>query len=113
MTKELQAIARARNLISDPDKWCQGAQARASDGFETPALNPDACSWCAWGALISAAYDLTGHPRDATLLANNAACLLHEDIVDFGITVLFSKNDNEGHAAVLALFDKALQAEAA
>lgn len=38
-------------LLSDPSKWCQHDEARKSNGDVALARDPEACQWCAVGAM--------------------------------------------------------------
>lgn len=99
MTLEIAILRRAREIISDPAKWTQGAFARDSQGSMIPPNHTAACSWCAIGALSRAAFELKAPPGfGAGALDMLGALRPLNDI-----------NDEEGHAAVLDLFDKALE----
>jgi hypothetical protein len=110
MTIEMQIIKRAREIISDPEKWCKGAFARNADGKETycydpNVIPPEATQFCGYGALVKAAID-TGQPWElaydiAVNLVKGGCCL----------TDFTNVNDEQGHAAILSLFDKALAQE--
>ena len=59
---------------------------------------------CALGAVIAAAYEMTGGYRAAYDLAIRATQPL------YGTATLINVNDTRGHAAVLALFDEVIAA---
>lgn len=42
---------KAWELISDPQRWTQGSFAKNKNGDSIFAIDPDACQWCAYGAL--------------------------------------------------------------
>jgi hypothetical protein len=67
----------------------------------------DAVCWCGLGAVMKAARQLNAKPGDGGI----AIDLLYK-AAEPAITVVFV-NDNQGHAAVLALFDKALEGRTA
>jgi len=58
--------------------------------------------FCAMGALLVAAYEVTGETQLANHLAGSAAKMIS------GTGSLVFVNDHVGHGAVLTLFDKAL-----
>jgi hypothetical protein len=104
---EIAVIRRAREIISDPVKWTQGSFARDKYGNTIEPISPYACRWCALGAIARAAKDLDVRPGDGAAAVDRLY-----DISD-GMRTVVSINDNAGHAAILALFDKALATEAA
>ena len=87
----------ARDLISDPARWCKHTMAR--DRFDQPVdfKSKEAFKWCARGALarVEPKYEV----RYAALHRLESVLGRRE------ITVV---NDKEGHAAVMAVFDKAI-----
>jgi hypothetical protein len=104
---KVQILERARALIADERHWCPGDLARDARGFPVDPTDSDAEQRCAVGALLSAAYELTDDPDVAHRLAATAM----RPIV--GTTSLAHLNDAEGHAAVLDLFDLAIEAHGA
>jgi hypothetical protein len=97
-------IERARMLIADESQWCRGALARDERGLQVDPTDTTARRRCAFGGLVAAAFELVGDTRQAHDLANVAARAIRCS------SSLINTNDTEGHAAVLALFDKALAA---
>ena len=47
----LTDLAALKELLSDPDRWTQGAMARDIDGYEVRPSNPRACRFCLVGAM--------------------------------------------------------------
>ena len=97
-------IERARMLIEDESQWCRGTLARDERGWQVDPTDTTARQRCAFGALVAAAFELIGDIKRAHDLANVAAREIR------CTSSLINTNDTEGHAAVLALFDKALEA---
>jgi hypothetical protein len=110
-------LLAARAKIADPTNWTQKALARDSEGCNKPskhplAFNPHwegidgrdprACQWCALGALQAVTPE--GKDRPAMYALCKAARQLYE--TDRIATI----NDDLGHAAVLACYDKAIEA---
>ena len=107
-TVQKQVLINARALIADPEHWTTGALACAADGHQVEWHDHSATKWCAMGAIYRAAYNLVGDPREATRIGNEVAksvCPMR-----WFRGSLHTINDARGHAAVLAVFDKALQA---
>jgi hypothetical protein len=95
-------IERARELIAEPEHWCRGSYARGKGGVSVSVGDSSARRFCAMGALILAALELTGDIQRGRELAYRAASTISQT----GSLVFV--NDHRGHAAVLALFDKAI-----
>jgi len=100
----LEILRAARELISDPAKWTQGAYARSSKGEELYyGNNPEAVCWCAYGALekVSGQKTFSEVPGNKQL---EESCPNTNDN-DLSVPAI---NDRLGHAAVLALYDRAI-----
>ena len=95
-------LERARALITDERHWCPGDMARDRFGYAVDPIDSAAEQRCALGALVAAAYQLSGDRSAARALAMTALRPL------VGATALTRINDTQGHAAVLALFDEVL-----
>jgi hypothetical protein len=95
-------IDRARTIIANPDHWCQGSYAKSNGGVPVSAEDRSAQRYCAMGALILAAFEITGDVGRGRELAYSAARIISNT------RSLIFVNDHEGYAAVLALFDKAI-----
>jgi hypothetical protein len=107
MSTEIAIIRRAREIISDPEKWTTHEGARDACNNPVSAVSKAAVCWCAAGALDRAAAELGYLGGCEWGRAAERLCELtpNNSIVEV--------NDEEGHAAVLSLFDKALAQEAA
>jgi hypothetical protein len=57
---EQSIIRRARTLVSTRASWTRRAEARDRDGKEVDSLSAAAVRFCAEGAVLRAAHDLTG-----------------------------------------------------
>mgnify|MGYP001616956617 CR=1 FL=1 len=83
-------LKRARALIATPEQWCQGQSFKV-------VVAPDVTAFCALGALNC----VTVHGSDMRVAVEALQITLgHPDIAGF--------NDTHTHAAVLALFDRAI-----
>ena len=106
-TVQKQILINARALIADPAHWRQGMLASAADGGQVDPCIPSATKWCAVGAIHRAAYDLVGDRDQAARIARDVAKgICPKRWFLGGVEAI---NDFRGHAAVLAVFDKALQ----
>ena len=107
-TVQKQVLVNARALIADPEHWTSHALAYTADGQLVGWHNRAASKWCAVGAIYRAAYDLVGDQKEAIRIGNelaNSICPRR-----WLPSALPRINDRRGHAAVLAVFDKALAA---
>lgn len=87
-----EVLRKARAKIRLKKNWCQGYIARDKFGHPISAIDPKAVQWCALGAVravVGPEVDLTRHIRR-----------LGDPVV---------VNDQEGHAAVMRLFDRAIK----
>ena len=107
-TVQKQVLINARALIADPAHWTSCTLARAADDHVVDWYDRSATKWCAQGAIYRAAYDLVGDQKEALRIGNKAAKSIDRPRWFFGS--LPNINDRHGHAAVLAVFDKALAA---
>ena len=104
LTKVQKEIVRvARDLIADPEHWCWGEFAQTAVGVSCSWGSPDACRWCAEGALRYAAIKVLDFDLDSFETLEPIGAIAYPDS-------LTNINDNQGHAAVLKLFDEALAA---
>ena len=101
---KVQIVEKARALISDEKHWCRRHLAEGGNGVSVSPTSASAIKWCALGALIAMAYQLTNDFDAAHQLSNEvlgahcrSATLMHV-------------NDIRGHAAVLTLFDEVIAA---
>ena len=97
MSDDTEVLTKARDLISSPERWTQGASARSASGDVVHVSSPDAVSWCALGAIEKAADYKETWFEEAVKLC---------DVIPHGIATF---NDSHAHAEVLAAFDKAIE----
>ena len=96
-----EVLTEARNLISDPKRWTQGAYARDAAGLRTEWDSPNAVCWCTIGAIGKAAEVASEHHP----LVVRAIKQLKRAIGDRSISRF---NDSHIHAQVMNGFDKAI-----
>ncbi len=106
MKTDKQVLIEAKQLISDPSKWCQNSLARdenevsLSNGFDSRA-----CRWCAYGAVDKV---LGGYGMKYTDDFTRITDLLDESAKDFGFDSAPALNDSRGHEYVIRMYDKAI-----
>jgi hypothetical protein len=114
MSKPLvqQVAARARGLIEDPRGWAQYAIARTGNNRHCEPTDAKAVRFCAYGAILRAAYDIAGDQDRAQRLADQAAMLITgRDNPYAAFEELIAINDGHrasARKAVLELFDAAI-----
>lgn len=104
----LEVLRGMRELLAEPARWTQKAPARNAAGTPTSAvLDPEACSWCVFGAAFRIA------PRHSNAAMKRLKERLNDDRPGAYIGVARWQDEPERtHAEVLALFDRAIEAEA-
>jgi hypothetical protein len=93
----LDVLVAARALIEKPENWTQGAAAQDSKGRRVHPHHPEACRWCALGALTRAG----DRAQDGYRLLRAAT----------GARSIIELNDDGTHPNILAAFDRAIAAE--
>ena len=101
---KIQIVERARALIADEEHWCHRHFGEDANGYPVSPTSAAAIKWCALGAVIAAAYELTHNPDAAYEVGYQALR------PRYGSASLIHVNDTRGHAAVLALFDEVIAA---
>jgi hypothetical protein len=106
-----QVLTDARTIIADRKRRLRACEAVTVDGDECDPCGAEAQRFCAVGALIRAAYELTGdHERAHSLgwqiagMVADAANLLPVEDEELGWS-LAMLNDTRGQAAVLRAVD--------
>jgi hypothetical protein len=114
MSKPLvhQIAERAREIIADPRKWTQYAIARTGNNRHCEPTDAKAVRFCAYGAILRAAYDIAGSDDQAQRLADQAAMfIMGRDSPYTAFEEMIAINDGQrsgARKAVLDLFDKAM-----
>jgi len=104
--KPSEVLRAARELISVPERWTQGAFARAANGNPIGCLTDNATCFCSSGAILRGAPNCYDHIRAAAFDTLEWAMGVRQDS-DENIATF---NDAEGrtHAEVLERFDRAI-----
>lgn len=110
----VRVLQTAKAKIEDPARWCTDDYAQSAGGAKLAPYSPLACRFCALGAVESC---FSEHDYDRTcswtrrLLADAAAAVAQ----DLGVEIPPTKarvpfiNDHCGHAAVMEMYERAIQ----
>lgn len=105
-TKEL--LTKAKELISDPNKWTKESFARNKDNKPVEYLSPDATCFCAIGAIRKVGYSNESFtktlPAEIKLQREVQKNTIFAEVASFNDFLLTT------HEEVLHLFDKAIEA---
>jgi hypothetical protein len=105
-TIQKQILIGARALIANPTHWTQGTLARTAREQPVAWHKRTANKWCALGALYRAGYDVLGDKGKAMHIAGEITDSIYPR--RYLRSALPTLNDCQGHAAVLAAFDRAM-----
>lgn len=114
MSKPLvhQITERARGFIADQRKWTQYAIARTGNNRHCEPTDAKAVRFCAYGAILRAAYDIAGNDDQAQRLADQAAMFIMErDSPYAAFEEMIAINDGQrsgARKAIIDMFEKAL-----
>ena len=108
----LDILTKARDLIADPDNWTQGEEARDKYCFAVSPDSPEACRWCATGALLCVANSdpdilATSYKRALGRLTDCAHELMSGHRNPYQCPII-SLNDKDGHEQIMLAFDRAI-----
>jgi hypothetical protein len=95
-------LRNAKSLISNPERWCQGAHSLRANGAHCLGSDPDAVAWCAGGAVWRIGSDNPAVRDEALRILTLAA---RETFGEDHLAV----NDRLGHAAVMRMLDVAIR----
>jgi hypothetical protein len=112
VTKVLQRqiIEKARTLLDSRGRWTRFRSARNRRGDACSPCSPDAVRFCAYGAILRAAYEITGDLVEARRTARSVEQIVTAVDGRRNPNVRLSHaNDRAGHAAVLKMFDDAAE----
>ena len=104
-----QILRKARGLLSDRRKWTRYGAARTGQGAICTPYAPSAVRFCAYGAIARAALEVTGNRQQARQLAKSIETqLVGVERAPHPQKRLSHINDRKGYAAVISLFDAAV-----
>lgn len=95
---------RARDIIADKKNWCIHATSRTKYGREISYTNAQADKFCAIGAIYRAAFEIAGEDQHL-----NLARIVDAEVEKSAGKWLPDINDEEGHKAILKVFDAYLE----
>lgn len=105
-TRVAQVLREARRLVEPEDQWCRDAPALDRHGAIVRPTDPEAVRWDATGALDRVLWEARAD-HETQLAAHRA--LGRESSWRESRTATRAVNDELGHAAVLARFDRAIR----
>ena len=115
MSKSLnyQVVEGARALVALRSTWTRNYLALTRSNRECDPTDPPAVRFCAYGALLRSAYDLTGDAGRASMLAASLAMsLTGRPTPQKAFKHIYTMNDGpavKSRRAILDLFDGALE----
>ena len=102
-------VARARKIIEDPKHWTRRELTTFNNGRRAKPHHKRASRFCAIGALVRAALELTGDPDEADRLFQDVRTKLQRLAGLPHYASLTNLDDGyQGHAIILNLFDNYL-----
>lgn len=107
-------LETAQNLLSRPGAWTQGALARDAQGVEVGTHAPEACCWCATGAVIASMEGYDAGDHDDVWEFEIAVEYLNEALgfrcqTDDLLTEEWNDDLERTHEDVLQMFDRAIK----
>jgi hypothetical protein len=105
-------IEGARAYVAYRGSWTRYTLAVTGNGRECEPVDPKAKRFCAYGALVRAAFDLTGDRAEAERLAGRAAMwVTGSGTPEEAFEEIYSVNDGPpvtSRAGILRMFDEGL-----
>lgn len=101
-------LIQARELIQNEKNWCKLAPARNKSGACTYLDSPEACKFCAIGALAKVAEANNGRFHNNLVYSMTLDHLSKQ--LDWKSITEFNDDPKTTHQDILSLFDKAIQA---
>jgi len=103
----VEILQRAKALIEDEANWIQEEYALDAEKCCVSPDDPEACFFCAAGAVYKAYGSFAGDdPEAMEYLARAARKMAPPDVAYF---VIVDLNDTRTHADVMAMFDEAIR----
>ena len=107
-----QVVERARAYIAVRSQWTRYTLALTRNNKDCEPTDPKAARFCAYGALVRAAFDVTGDVHQARRLAGRTAMrVTGSTCPEEAYEAIYSINDGpprSSREAALRLFDTAL-----
>ncbi len=97
-------LSRAREILTPPEAWTQGASGRDAEGYACNVHLPRACSFCLMGAVAKAQGELKGSVEaGAGAYQTLNRVVGREERLD-----LFNDDPQRTHSEILEVFDDAI-----
>lgn len=104
--KAIEILEKAKTLIEDKSRWTTKAFARDRQGKICFYYSPEACQWCAEGAIGKAFTEVDFKDRQERLKVSD----LIYDVYNVAYQDMWVEvNDDLGHEAVMKLFDDEIE----
>lgn len=97
----VEILRAAREKIADPARWRKGWYASDVNGVDCYGHDPEACRWCAIGAIQAVVGDPDTDQAPSRALRSAAGVGAH----------YFNDKPSTTHSDVLSLFDRAIAAQ--
>jgi hypothetical protein len=109
----MSILKQAREILSNPDHWTKGCNARDRYGHSCASAGGEACKWCAHGALCKLTpADTQEEKQKACDIRNKAMGYLRKVSESRGFISFTYYNDEVAtHSDILSLFDEAIRLE--
>ena len=110
LLKARSVLVAARDLLSDPRRWTQGAMARRTDGEPVDPTSGRAEQWCAVGAINRAAFRMDLPSTERHTIKALACELMQADLELAGVakshSVMHVNDSFNGHEQVMRSFSR-------
>lgn len=108
----VNALALGRAIVTDPEAWTKGCEARNDKGQEVATYDNGACKFCMVGALNFAAGNASDFGSTYQLYEGikflNRAIMVLDSRTHPNVTV-FNDSGRTTHRQMLAVYDKAVE----
>ena len=105
-TTVLTVLSDARALLAEPGVWTQTSFARDAQGQPCESSSPEACQFCALGAIERAEHTRYGFAMHWSASREALVAALPQGALDS--VMVFNDNPTRTVDEVLALFDRAV-----
>jgi hypothetical protein len=106
-------VGRALAYVGDRSCWTRYTLALTGNNRDCEPTDPKAARFCAFGALVRAAHDMTGDARRAERLAGRAAMwITDKDTPGKAYAAIYGINDGPrqtSHRAIVQLLERSLE----
>ena len=108
-SEKLRGLKKAREFLKIG--WCQGPVAMNADGDNVTVLDPSACKWCAYGAIIAAARSIYETIDEQWDMVDKVRAELHSSLKDhnnYPDIVEYNEKMGRKKSDIMAIFDETI-----